>query len=79
MLYLERLGMRPMDIIRSATTVAADLLDMVGEIGTLRPGAVADIIAVNGDPRSDLRNLGSIDFVMRAGQVMRGAARQGAY
>lgn len=77
--YLERLGMRPMDIIRSATTVAADLLDMVGEVGTLRPGAVADIIAVNGDPRSDLGRLGSIDFVMRAGQVMRGAARQGAY
>jgi imidazolonepropionase-like amidohydrolase len=69
--FLERIGMSATDIIRSATTVAAELLGLASEVGTLRPGASADIIAVKGDPRSDLTRLASIDFVMRAGQVVR--------
>ncbi len=69
--YLERLGMSPADIIRSATTVAAELLGLAGEVGTLQPGASADIIAVKGDPLGDLGRLQSIDFVMSAGHVVR--------
>lgn len=69
--YLERIGMSATDIIRSATTVAAELMGLAGEVGTLRPGASADIIAVKGDPRSDLTRLADIDFVIRAGQLVR--------
>ena len=44
----------PLDVIRSATSVAADLLGMSGEIGTLRVGAHADLVVVDGDPLADL-------------------------
>jgi imidazolonepropionase-like amidohydrolase len=46
-------------------------MGLAGEVGTLRPGASADIIAVKGDPRSDLTRLADIDFVIRAGQLVR--------
>ena len=44
----------PIEIIRSATTVGAQLLRMEGKLGTLQPGAFADMILVNGDPLKDL-------------------------
>ncbi len=69
--YMVRLGMHPMDAIRSATTVAAELLGLQADVGLLRPGAVADVIAVSGDPRQDVRRLSEVDFVMRAGEIIR--------
>src|SRR2546428_11040149 len=50
-------GMSPMDTIRSATSRAAEMLDMGGQIGVIAPGAYADIIALNGDPLPDLKML----------------------
>lgn len=47
----------PLDVIRSATSAAADLLGMSGEIGTLRTGAVADLVVVDGDPLTDVTTL----------------------
>jgi imidazolonepropionase-like amidohydrolase len=44
------LGMTPMDAIQSATSRAAEMLDMKGEIGVIAPGAYAEVIAVAGDP-----------------------------
>ena len=44
----------PIDIIRSATTIGAQLLRMEGKLGTLQPGAFADLIAIDGDPTADL-------------------------
>ena len=65
------LGMSPMDAIKSATSRPAEMLDMVGEIGVVAPGAYADIIAVNGDPLRDIKVLGSVRFVMKDGKVFR--------
>ena len=65
-------GMAPMDAIQSATSRAAIMLDMVGKIGVIAPGAYADIVAVNGDPLRDIRLLQNVDFVMKDGQVFRG-------
>ena len=65
------LGMTPMDAIRSATSRAAEMLDMTGQIGLLAPGAYADIIAVQGDPLRDIKALGNVQFVMKAGKVYR--------
>jgi len=62
-------GMPPMDAIRSATSRAATMLDMEGQIGVLAPGAFADIIAVNGDPLRDIKALESVQFVMKDGMV----------
>ena len=64
-------GMSPMDIIKSATSRAAEMLDMAGQIGVVAPGAYADLIAVNGDPLRDIKALGDVNFVMKDGGVFR--------
>jgi imidazolonepropionase-like amidohydrolase len=64
-------GMKPMDAIQAATIRAADLLGWSGKVGLLEPDHYADIIAVNGDPLSDVRALESVKFVMKNGAVVR--------
>jgi imidazolonepropionase-like amidohydrolase len=65
------LGMSPMDAIKSATSRAAEMLDMTGKVGVLAPGAYADVIAVPGDPVKDIKELGNVEFVMKGGKVFR--------
>src|SRR6476469_5891487 len=65
------LGMSPMNAIKSATSRAAEMLEMSGQIGVIAPGAYADIIAVNGDPLHDINALGTVTFVMKDGGVFR--------
>jgi imidazolonepropionase-like amidohydrolase len=62
-------GMSPMAAIQAATVNAADLLGVAQDVGTLEPGKAADIIAVSGDPLSDVTVLKSVRFVMKGGQV----------
>ena len=62
-------GMSPMQAIQSATSRAADLLDMKGQIGVIAPGAYADVVAVAGDPLADVKILESVGFVMKDGKV----------
>ena len=69
--HMVDLGMQPMDAIKSATSRAAEMLDMQGQIGVIAPGAFADIIAVNGDPVGDIKILQNVQFVMKDGQVIR--------
>jgi imidazolonepropionase-like amidohydrolase len=64
-------GMKPLDAIQAATIRAADLIGWSGRVGTLEPDHYADIIAVNGDPLSDVRVLESVKFVMKDGAVVR--------
>jgi imidazolonepropionase-like amidohydrolase len=64
------LGMSPIDAIRSATTRAGELLGD-GRIGSVAPGSYADIIAVPGDPLSDVKVLSHVGFVMKDGQVFK--------
>jgi imidazolonepropionase-like amidohydrolase len=63
------LGMAPMDAIQAATSRAADMLDMKGEIGVIAPGAYAEVIAVSGDPLKDIGELEHVKFVMQDGAV----------
>jgi imidazolonepropionase-like amidohydrolase len=72
--YMVGLGMTPMQAIRTATSNAADMLDMQGRIGVVAPGAYADIIAVEGDPLQDIRLLEHVFFVMKDGKVFKPAA-----
>jgi imidazolonepropionase-like amidohydrolase len=58
-----------MAAIQAATVNAADLLGVTADVGTLEPGKAADIIAVSGDPLSDVTVLKSVRFVMKGGQV----------
>ncbi|HEX9501124.1 MAG TPA: amidohydrolase family protein [Thermoanaerobaculia bacterium] len=64
-------GMSPMDAIRSATSRAADLLDMTGDLGIIAPGAYADIVAVADDPLRDVNALKNVRFVMKDGAVFK--------
>jgi imidazolonepropionase-like amidohydrolase len=63
-------GMTPKEALASATTVAAKLLDLDKEIGRLAPGYSADIIAVDGDPLTDVKTLEKVRFVMARGRVI---------
>ena len=63
-------GMTPLDAIRAATTVSAELID-VDDRGRLAPGLLADVIAVPGDPLSDISLTEDVRFVMKGGRVHR--------
>ena len=66
---LVEFGMTPMAAIQTATSRAALMLGMAGELGVVAPGAYADIIAVRGDPLKDVRVLEHVIFVMKDGKV----------
>jgi imidazolonepropionase-like amidohydrolase len=65
------LGLTPLEAIRTATINAADAVGLKGEIGVLKPGTRADIIAVDGNPLNDLGALQNVTFVMKEGRVVR--------
>jgi imidazolonepropionase-like amidohydrolase len=62
-------GMTPMQAIQSATSAAADLLGHSDDIGSIKAGKYADMIAVSGDPLTDIRLLENVQFVMKDGTV----------
>ena len=64
-------GMKPIDAIQAATIRAADLLGWSAKVGVVEPEHFADIVAVSGDPLSDVRVLESVKFVMKNGAVVR--------
>jgi len=69
--FMVRYGMTPMQAIQSATTEAARALGKEGQMGTLAPGAFGDLIAVKGDPLSDIRTLEHVAGVMKEGRPVR--------
>ena len=64
-------GMQPLDAIRAATLNAADLIGWSEKVGSLEKGHYADLIAVEGDPLSEVKTLESVKFVMKGGVVAR--------
>ena len=66
---------KPIDVIRSATTIAADLFQMSGEIGVIAEGARADLLVVDGDPTEDLhllQNQGEfLKLIMKDGKIFK--------
>jgi imidazolonepropionase-like amidohydrolase len=67
-------GMTPLQAIRAATMVSADLVQMDHELGQIRQGFLADIIAVPGDPSQDITLCEDVHFVMKDGQIYKGRA-----
>jgi imidazolonepropionase-like amidohydrolase len=65
-----KFGMPPVEALKAATVNAADLLGVSAEAGTIEPGKSADIIAVSGDPLSDVTVLKKVEFVMARGEVI---------
>jgi imidazolonepropionase-like amidohydrolase len=64
-----RYGLTPAQAIRSATSWAAELLGKTAEVGTVREGRLADLVAVLGDPLADVTALEKVGFVMKGGKV----------
>jgi imidazolonepropionase-like amidohydrolase len=64
-------GMTPLAAIQAGTLNGAKLLDWQGQIGALKPGYYADIIAVPGNPLKDISALTKVAFVMKSGVVVR--------
>jgi imidazolonepropionase-like amidohydrolase len=67
--FMVRYGMTPMQAIQAATSNAADLLGHASEVGSIKPGRYADLIAVSGDPLNDISLLEKVEFVMKGGRV----------
>jgi imidazolonepropionase-like amidohydrolase len=70
-LELQSIGLIRIDAIRAATVHAAKAVGMTAEVGVLRKGRLADVIAVTGNPLDDLRALQNVRFVMKGGVVVR--------
>ena len=66
-----KMGMTPLAAIQSATTSAAELLGWSDRIGLIAPGKFADMIAVDGNPLSDITELERVKWVMKGGQEVR--------
>ena len=64
-------GMRPMDAIRSATSVAAEHMGLSADVGAVAPGRVADLVAVRGNPLEDAGVLRDVVMVMQAGVMIK--------
>src|SRR5438874_4306459 len=65
------LGMPAVDALRSATASAAELIGVAQKLGTLEKGKVADVIAMPGDPTSDITATERVSFVMKEGRIIR--------
>ena len=72
--YMVEAGMPAMEAILSATRSAADLLGASNSIGSIQKGRFADVIAVDGDPLTDIGLMRKVTFVMKGGVVHKGAA-----
>ena len=69
---LVRSGLTPAEAIRSATTVAARVLRLDDRLGSIEPGRLADLVAVDGDPTKDIETLRKVRLVMKGGVIERG-------
>jgi imidazolonepropionase-like amidohydrolase len=65
-------GMTPMQALRSATSIAATVIQRGDRLGQLKPGFLADIVAVEGDPTRQISDVRKIKFVMKGGRIFLG-------
>jgi imidazolonepropionase-like amidohydrolase len=62
-------GMKPADVLKSATSVNAKVFGYADKIGSIKPGLFADLIAVDGDPSTDIKNIRKIKLVIKDGTI----------
>lgn len=69
------LGMQPIEALRSATSVDAQLFGIADKLGTLEKGKIADVIAMPGDPMADITATERVSFVMKEGKIVKNTGR----
>jgi len=69
--FMVKYGMTPMQAIQAATSSAADLLGRADQIGSVKSGKFADLVAITGDPLKDVGLLENVQFVMKDGRVFK--------
>ena len=68
---MSKLGLSPAEAIRAATATAAELMGWSDKVGSIEMGRYADVIAVSGDPLTDVTELEHVKFVMKGGKVVK--------
>lgn len=71
---LVKYGMKPVDALRSATSIDARVLHMEDKIGQVKSGLLADLIAIDGDPTNNISAIRNVKFVMKGGIVYKSPA-----
>jgi len=71
LIAMTKLGLPAVDTLRAATVNAAELLGKSEDVGSIEKGKFADLIAVSGDPVTDIREVERVKFVMKGGEVIR--------
>ncbi|TPE46378.1 metal-dependent hydrolase family protein [Pontibacter mangrovi] len=63
-------GMQPLQVLRSATSVNADVFGLAAKVGRLQPGLLADLVAVSGDPSKEIGQLREVQLVVKGGKII---------
>ena len=71
LIFMVKNGMQPMQALVAGTKGGAELLGLDSDIGTIEPGKAADLVVVDGDPLSDISEIGRVSWVIRNGVVYR--------
>jgi imidazolonepropionase-like amidohydrolase len=64
-------GMRPADVLIAATSANARFFRLQEKLGAIRPGLLADLVAVEGDPTADISALRAVRLVVKGGEIVR--------
>ena len=64
-------GMKPIDVLRSATSINATVFGYANKIGSIKAGLLADIIAVEGDPSVDIKSIRKIKLIVKGGKLIK--------
>ena len=65
-------GMRPADVLIAATSGNARIFHIADRVGAVRPGLLADLVAVDGDPTHEIAAVRNVRLVIKGGAIVRG-------